>query len=229
MEDLLIALALLAFALFNWVFQKGGLLDKLRGRGAATEEEPQEEKLTEEERHRQLMEALGMPVETQAPPPVPVPRGQEQGPLPPVPEFVEEQEIELQEEPPVEKQAQADAYSTTEAEEFSWDVGKETEFNWQASDRTVERMQQQIDETDAESRLNKAERDALAKVDELGGVQRERLGNADYSFHKSEVSQLKKLLFKDRQALQRAILAKEILDEPRGLQEIPGPVTIYNS
>ncbi len=223
MEDLFIALALLAFALFNWVFQKGGLLDKIRGRGAENEPDPDED-LSEEERHRKFMEALGLPTTEAPPPPIAIPVEDQP---PPVPEPKEAQTAASK--PEQRKDDAIDYYQQTDEDEFSWDLAEQPNFDWQSSDATVAGLRNRMGAEDAETSLSREERDALARVDSRGGVQHERLGNADYAFHKAEVSKLKKILFNDRQALRRAILAKEILDQPRGLQEIPGPITIYSS
>ena len=241
MEDAIIALVLIVISLLSWIFQKGGLLDKWRGATPASDEtEVQADEVDEQERARRFMEALGLPQSEQMPP-RPVERraaGDEMPPPLPGMRPVGEDEIgqpapQSESRPasrPAPRPAPAQREQPADSSDFSWDAPQREEFSWQGR-ATPEGMRESAGPSQPpQERLSREEREALARIESGGGLQRPSSSSSGaYAIHKDRESQLKQLLFSDRQSLQKAILAQEVLGQPRGLQEFPGPVTVHTS
>lgn len=237
MDDALVALALIIISLLSWLFQKGGLIDKMRGRGAQLDNDEAEldydpnanTELDEEERVRRFMEALGMPTNAPRPSRVePRPRLAEPPPLPPA-----RPTVSAPPTPAVPTSTQPSNISstkTTDDDFWNRQDNKPDAFAWDSAVATPEAMRQRALQDRSRPHLTKAESDALARIEQNGleepwGVRQSRpprvLSSKPGIWAREVVA--------DRLAARKAILAQEILGQPRGLQSLPGPATIYDS
>lgn len=234
MDDALIALVLIVISLVSWIFQKGGLLDKMRGRGADAGEDATTidgESLSEEERTRRFMEALGLPPTSEAPKPHESPARLDEPPALPAMEPRRESDATTAQprttSAPAHPSQRHDQEPARAEGEFSWQSSS-PEFQWDHTTKTAEEMRREITEARERNTLNAEERRALERVQQRGGFDSAMdRPDAHYAFHQAPISHLRERLFSSRAALMNAILAQEILGTPRGLQSDPRPVRIH--
>ncbi len=187
------------------------------------------EELDEEERARRFMEALGMPTGAPRPERVePRHRLAEPPPLPPAPP---EPARSVKPTPPPVRKSVPSPSPTAQQDDF-WNRQKieMDHFTWGAEVATPEAMRLRAEKERNRQILSKAESEALARIEQQSarepwGSRKTNQKNASASLSGSSF----RSLVADPQAARRAILAKEILDQPRGLQSLPGPITILDS
>lgn len=231
MDDALIALVLIAISFLSWLFQKGGPIDKMRGKvnpgeadGDNVHSARKNAELSEEERARRFMEALGLPTGSSLPRPEPDhPRLANPPPLP---------HHKVPSPAPARPKTAVRTPSTLSAEKDNfWDskAGGKT-FSWDSEEATPEAYRRRAAQSAASPSLSKAEADALARIEREGseepwGARKPRARRKQASVPVGGI----RSLFASRDAARSAILAQEILGKPRGLQSLPGPATFHSS
>lgn len=228
MEQVIFLIVIAVIAFLNWLFRESGLFgnkpeedETAETRQAAPGQRRGESQTPEQDQIRRFLEALGAPEER----PPPVPGSQQPPPLEAEPAEPRRQPVQVH--PPAYDRTDQEKYQRTDDDPYR-------RPSQAAADRAAQRRSPRAAAAERmeDVSLSKAEQAALERLeqaglgDEVGSGGRE-IGSADpyqrdhgaYRIAPSEIGEVDvRWLLESTEGLRKAIILREIIDRPIGLQ-----------